>query len=281
LPHTPRYKDENQSYTGLFKQTLSATTFYNLGVTFFKTERRRGDGLFFDDIPAYAANGSPQLRDDVPWCFPGFTGTPGDPLSDSLAASAGATGALWDDYLRRQSEYLAFRGDATSQITKYHQLKGGVQMDRHELRFYQNYFPSNYAPGELDIDAYGFNELGQEGELDPLDGPRKPFTASAYLQDKYERSGLVVNAGVRYDYLDVNTKALKSVDTPLGPDNVLTEDDLTKAKTYSRVSPRLGMGFPVTDRTVLHVNWGQFYQQPNLQDLYVSYRFLDYKVRKG
>jgi len=29
------------------------------------------------------------------------------------------------------------------------------------------------------------------------------------------------------------------------------------------------------------VNWGQFFQQPNLQDLYVSYRFLDFKVRKG
>ena len=64
-------------------------------------------------------------------------------------------------------------------------------------------------------------------------------------------------------------------------DNVLTAADLTDAKTYSRVSPRLGVGFPVTTQTVLHVNWGQFYQQPNLQDLYVSYRFLDYKVRKG
>ena len=281
LPHTPRYEDQNESYTGQLKHTLSAKTFYDLGVTFFKTQRKRGDGMFFDDIAAYAANGSPQLRDDIPWFFPGYGGTPGDPLSDSLAASAGATGALWDDYLRRESQYVAFRGNATSQINPYHQLKGGVQFDRHELRFYQNYFPSNYAPGQLDIDAYGFDELGNPGELDRLDGPRKPFTASGYVQDKYERSGLVVNAGLRYDYLNVNTKALKSEDTPLGPDNLLTDEDLTKAKTYSRLSPRLGIGFPVTDRTVLHVNWGQFYQQPNLQDLFVSYRFLDFKVRKG
>jgi outer membrane receptor protein involved in Fe transport len=281
LAHTPKYEDNNQSYTGLFNHKLSATSFYNLGFTYFQTERKRGDGLFFDDIPAYAANGSPQLRDDIPWFFPGYGGTPGDPLSDSLAASAGKTGALFDDYLRRQSKYVAVRGDMTSQMNRYHQLKAGMQFERHELRFYQNYFPSNFSPGSLDIDAYGFDQQGQTGELDPLDGPRKPFTASGYLQDKYEKSGIVVNAGVRYDYLNVNAKALKSEDTPLGPDNVLTEADLTDAKTYSRISPRLGVGFPVTDRMVMHVNWGQFYQQPNLQDLYVSYRFLDYKVRKG
>ena len=50
LPHTPRYEDNNQSYTGELKHTLNAKMFYDLGVTYFKTERKRGDGLFFDDI---------------------------------------------------------------------------------------------------------------------------------------------------------------------------------------------------------------------------------------
>jgi hypothetical protein len=101
------------------------------------------------------------------------------------------------------------------------------------------------------------------------------------VEDRYERSGLVANVGLRYDYLNVNAKALKNEDRPLGPDNILTDDDLTNAKTYSRISPRIGIGFPVSDRSVLHVNWGQFYQQPNLQDLYVSYRFLEYKIQTG
>jgi len=117
--------------------------------------------------------------------------------------------------------------------------------------------------------------------LGPLDGARKPFTGAAYFQDRYERAGLVANIGLRYDYLNVNAKALKDENRPLGPDNILTDADLTDAKTYSRISPRIGIGFPVTDRSVLHVNWGQFYQQPNLQDLYVNYRFLQYKVTNG
>jgi outer membrane receptor protein involved in Fe transport len=37
----------------------------------------------------------------------------------------------------------------------------------------------------------------------------------------------------------------------------------------------------VTDKTLLRVNYGQFYQQVNLQDLYVSYRFLQHKIRTG
>ena len=41
------------------------------------------------------------------------------------------------------------------------------------------------------------------------------------------------------------------------------------------------MAFPVTALTVLRFNYGQFYQQPNLQDLYVSYRFLQHKVQSG
>ena len=285
LAHTPRYEDKNQSYSAAFHQKLNAKSFYDIGGSFFQTERKRGDGVYFDNLPGYSAVANPQLREDIPWFYPGLGGTPGDPLSDSLAARVlsipGSTGALWDDYLRRSSQYYAIRGDYTSQVNTYHQFKAGVQADQHELRFYENYFPSHFTPGQLDIDAYGYDQNGNEGQLDPLDGPRKPITASAYVQDRYERSGLVANVGLRYDYLNVNAKALKSEDRPLGPDNVLTDADLTDAKTYGRISPRIGIGFPVTDRSVLHVNWGQFYQQPNLQDLYVSYRFLEYKIQTG
>jgi len=285
LAHAPRYEDRNQSYTGEFHHKLNARSFYTIGASFLRTARKRGDGLFFDDLPAYSATPDPQPSGDIPWFYPGLGGTPGDPLSDTLAARVlgipGSTGALWDDYLRRESQYDAIRGEFTSQISAFHQIKAGVQGDRHELRSYQNYFPSNFAPGQLDINAYGFDENANKGQLDPRDGPRKPTTASAYIQDRYERGGLVANVGLRYDYLNVNAKALKNENQPLGSDYTLTDDDLTDAKTYSRLSPRIGIGFPVADRSVLHVNWGQFYQQPDLQDLYVSYRFLEYKIRTG
>ena len=285
LAHTPRHEDRSQSYTGEFLQRLGARSFYAIGGSFFRAAQKRGDGLLFDDLAAYSRTPNTQPRFDIPWFYPGLSGTPGDPLSDSLAApvlaTPGSTGALWDDFLRRESQYYAIRGDFTSQMTASHQIKAGVQGDKYELRFYQNYFPSYFVPGQFDINAYGFDEHANEGALSPLDGARKPITASAYVQDCYERRGLVANVGLRYDYLNVNAKALKSENQPLGADAVLTDDDLTDAKTYGYISPRVGIGFPVTARTMLRVNWGQFYQPPDFQELYVSYRFLEYKIKRG
>jgi outer membrane receptor protein involved in Fe transport len=116
---------------------------------------------------------------------------------------------------------------------------------------------------------------------DDRDSPKKPKTMGLYVQDKYEREGLIVNGGLRLDYIDTATEALASESTPLGEDDVLNEPDLVANKKYTRISPRLGVAFPVTDKTKLRVNYGQFFQQVNLQDLYVSYRYLEHKIRTG
>jgi outer membrane receptor protein involved in Fe transport len=71
---------------------------------------------------------------------------------------------------------------------------------------------------------------------------------------------------------------------PARPNNIpdsLETKDLRQARTYARLSPRFGVAFPLDERSILRFNYGQFYQQPNLQDLYVSYRFLQHKVRTG
>jgi outer membrane receptor protein involved in Fe transport len=292
LAHTPRYEDRNRSFTTQLNHTMSAKSFYTLGGSWFFTERKRGDGVYFDDIYRYGEFPQADLRSDIRWFWPGLSGPVGDPLSDSLRASAlratGGSGHVFDDYLRRQSQYWAVKGDYTTQWNPFHQVKAGFEYDQHTLRFYQHFFPVSFFDTEgdsilnnRDIDRYGFSQDGQTETDEGLDGPRKPKSMSVYLQDKYERGGLVVNGGVRYDFINTDVGALADEDLPLGNDNTLDDPDLIENKTYSRVSPRLGIGFPVTDRTVMRVNWGQFFQQPNLQDLYVSYRFLEHKVRTG
>ncbi len=281
LNHAPRYKDVNESFTGQFTHTLSSKTFYSLGGSYFYTERKRGDGVYFDNVAAYSTYPQSNLVTGIPWFWPGFTGTPGDPLSDALAAAAQGTGHVFDDYLRRESSYYAVKGDLTSEFAQHHQGKLGFEADWHTLRFYDAYFPVSLPSTSADINTYGYAADGVTHVDGGRDGARKPFTGSFYVQDKYERSGVVVNLGVRYDFINTNTQALVSENTPLGGNTSLDNTDLTGNKTYSRVSPRLGVGFPVTDNTVMHVNWGQFYQQPNLQDLYVSYRFLEHKIRTG
>jgi outer membrane receptor protein involved in Fe transport len=285
IAHTPRYVDRNQSYALTFNQVLSQKTFFNLGVNYFNTMRKRGDGVAFDRLADYYPVGgfNPDYDGDVPLFW--------------------SPGHIWDDYLQRNSSYWGVTGSMTSQINQYHQLKYGGDYQRHTLRLFNHFFPTQLGGANPDVrnwDGYGYrmNVIYDENGVvrrvdlqevnDGRDGAKHPKTWSAFVQDKFERSGVIVNGGMRYDYINVDTPALASENYPLGapgsagnlPDS-LESKDLVANKTYARLSPRLGIAFPVDEKTVLRFNYGQFYQQPNLQDLYVNYRFIQYKVKEG
>ena len=284
--HMPRYYDRNEAFNGTFTHTLSQKTFYNLGANYFSTVRKRGDGVHFDRLVEYLRPaGNIQYDDELPLFF--------------------SEGHVFNNYLQRESSYMGVQGSMTSQFNRHHQFKFGADFQRHTLRYFQHYRPTNVTgtggPNETDWDGYGYNlNIRRDGagnviamdvdELDDgADGAKHPITYSAFVQDKFEREGVIVNAGLRFDFIDVDTPALKSELAPLGdttsdPGNVqgvLEVRDLQDNKTYARLSPRLGVAFPVDDRTQLRFNYGLFYQQPNLQDLYVSYRFLEYKITEG
>ncbi len=272
--HMPRYQDKNRSGFVTLNQNLSNTSFYSASINYFETERRRGDGVFFDDVRAYAGV-NPTFDTDLPYFRP--------------------PGYVFDDYLHRKSSYWGVKGDLTSQLNRYHQLKGGAELQLHKLRFYNAFFPrrifdsTGVAVRINDIDRYGYDVDG-ESEVDGgQDGPKHPKTAAFFLQDKFEREGVIVNGGLRFDYINVDTPALISETFPLGDPgdpqdstlSTLDPRDLAPNKKYTRISPRFGVAFPVTEKTLLRVNYGQFFQQVNLQDLYVSYRFLEYKINNG
>ncbi len=313
LPHTPRYEDKNWSASGMWNHSISDRTYYEIKANIFSTERTRGDGLYFDDLQAYSRpNGNPTFGPEALFW---------DGDDPSTAADEAH---VFADLLHRKSSYYGVAANYASQVSHSMQLKFGGDYQRHTLRYYDNYAPTQAydAAGNpdnvLDVDHYGFDALGNEvsggdtftdtngngsrdsGEAyqdtngngiydDPLDGPKHPKVASLYVQGKYEQLGLVLNAGLRWDYLTPSTNSLRSESFPLGPEtgdslndpSALGPQDLEESKVYQRLSPRLGVGFPVSDRTLLHVNYGKFFQQPNLQDLYVSYAFLEHKINTG
>ncbi len=303
--HTPRDLDRNQSYTATFNHVLSPKTFYSVGGNFFQTEHKRGDGLFFDNLYSYytatggtdsTPSSNPRFDQDVPVFYDAGRVVPG--------------------YLQRKSSYIGFQTSLTSQVNAHNQVKFGGDIQRHTLRFFQHYAANEIggqSPNTKDGNGYGYalnfdyapyifyNQTTGEFDtvqvvrgvhLDELnggrDGAKHPKNFSVYAQDKYEREGVIVNGGLRYDYLNTDTQALLDPSLPLGakgdstnPSTTLDNQDLTKSKTYQRISPRLGIAFPLDERTILRFNYGQFYQQPNLQDLFTSYRFLEYKVKSG
>ena len=283
LAHAPRYLDKNQSYSLVYNHVLNQKTFFNLGGNFFTTTRKRGDGVAFDRLDQYYTNGgsNPLYDGDVPLFY--------------------QAGHVWDDYLQRKSSYMGVTGSMTSQLNPYHQFKLGGDFQRHTLRLFNHFFPTQLGGTDPDLtnwDGYGYQmkvvydangvarKISLEEVNDGRDGAKHPKTWSAFVQDKFERGGVIVNGGLRYDFINVDTPALVSERYPLGPPesampDSLNTSDLTANRSYARISPRLGIAFPVDERTVLRFNYGQFYQQPNLQDLYVNYRFLQFKVQNG
>ncbi|MCC7143492.1 MAG: TonB-dependent receptor, partial [Candidatus Eisenbacteria bacterium] len=292
LRHTPRYEDNNQSVYGTLTRTVSPKTYMEVAANYFYTERLRGDGIYFDDLEGYARpDGNPDFNPSLPLFL----------FGDSTQADGGT---VWDDFLHRESAYMGLRGDLTSEWREGHTAKLGVEYRRHTLRRYNHLFPvqdyKGVPEGYVDVDFFGYDidhsgsvdsdglnvDLDGDGRITPndgsLDGAKHPVDAGIYLQNKFEKDDFVVRAGIRYDYLNANTERIKDERRPLGEDNTrLDAEDLIESKAWNKVSPRIGVGFPVGEGTLFHANYGKFFQQPNLEDLYVSYRFLAHKVRTG
>jgi len=309
LEHAPRIVDNNQSFNATLQHIVNPTTFFTLSGGYFMTERTRGDGVHFDNIWAYGRPGGNYNFDQEgllnSWDDINGPTKEEDTLIDGRRyVLRGDESAIWNNYLHRQSSYTGLDFDVVSQVSRNHELRAGLEFQRHTLRRYQHLLPANvyqgYGPGQngfQDVDRYGYSITGENLENGGLQGAKHPVTFAAFLQDKFELSGLVVNAGLRLDYLNVNTKRLRDESNPLDPDHYsslpnptdeqrqkasqLDPEDLVDSRAEVELSPRLGIAFPVTDKSVFHISYGRFMQRPDLQNLYVSYDYLEYKIKNG
>jgi outer membrane receptor for ferrienterochelin and colicin len=120
----------------------------------------------------------------------------------------------------------------------------------------------------------------------------KPRAGAAYLQDKLEFQGMIMNLGMRLDFFDPNHKAVKDLNHPYdnapdssvavslqgGPNNDWAPigydstckciSGLKDATVKWKLSPRLGVSHPITENSYLHFLYGHFFQMPSFNYLY-------------
>lgn len=295
--HIPYYDDENFSLNSRLTVTLDEKSYFNLSGSFMDIERFRGDGVHRRNLTDYSLSANPAF-DPTALFLTGDLDTTYVTV-DSLGDTTFTTrdeGSVFDDYLKRRSSYLLVKGDFNTVLGDIHTVKLGFEAQRHTIRYYNHLFPvqigvnSNFE----DLDRYGYDSLGNEidGGDDRLglDGPKKPINLALYLQDRFEWRGLIINGGLRFDYFDYRAKQIRNPERPFDPDNkgltdtlasILDESDLKESEKFSRVSPRFGISFPVSEKTQLRLNYGKFYQRPELQRLFIGYRYYEAKVNKG
>lgn len=239
-----------------FTNNISSKTFYNLNYSRFLTAQR---------VRVYDPwDGHPMSHDE---------------FSDPRIGAPPVT-AIHSSQLRANPMYISryrqddravtqtARGDITSQINSYNLAKFGAEINWYDLLYnYESY-------------ASGGNEYTSQYH-------EKPFQIGVYAQDKIETEGMIVNVGLRYDYFDPKTVVPFNVIDPLNPgygdpnselwDQVWDVDARLKnpvpAKKKQQLSPRVGVSYPITEKDVLHVTYGHYFQLPVFDDFYYNHAY--------
>ncbi|HSQ77177.1 MAG TPA: TonB-dependent receptor [Bacteroidota bacterium] len=143
------------------------------------------------------------------------------------------------------------KADLVWQLGGSHEIKAGLELKSHSLMRYEIFGPKRTAP-------YTNNYT------------REPYEGAVYLQDKVELPALVLNVGLRVDYADQNASFRV---------NPYDEASTVTARRKIQVSPRIGIAYPVSERTNVSFSYGHFFQNPEYQYLFQHMSY-DFKVRE-
>lgn len=200
------------------------------------------------------------------------------------------TGGQDHDWVKQNSKDINVKFDFTWQVHKNHILKTGAAYLGHDFSSkwinIRNAFEGSGIEHSMVYDSvankYVFPNFTPEVRGDSTSYASKinakPFEFAFYVQDKMEFENLVINAGLRLDYFDPNTKAPSDWRNPA---NQIRFDDPNSDKysTYKnaeaswQVSPRLGLSYQLGEAALLRFSYGHFFQMPPLSYLYANPTF--------
>lgn len=180
----------------------------------------------------------------------------------------------------RKTQTMTFKGDMVAQLFGNHEIKAGFEARFHEL-FVESYSVqvrkadgSNIITDDLLYDStLQIIRYKPDPETEPsliTTYTRYPMDAAAYIQDKIEiAKTLILNIGLRYEYFDpkadYNPNLSKDLQDLLF--GYITRSNVP-AKPKQKLSPRISVSFPITDRGVIRFSYGHFYQNGSLASLY-------------
>jgi len=263
LDHYQSRMQESEQYKLNWTHTLSANTFYNANITYFnnydnlakrelRDQKNRFLSLFenwWEDYKFVPIDNRDSDNDGAWDQFSykqsGYSNTPRFPWDNPYGISNVFFGGGDTRMGSRvyESKYLATKWDFVSQVTVNHQFKFGAEYFMHTMYKNYNSLPWDPVPFE-DIYTY------------------EPKTGAVYLLDKMEWKGMVINAGLRLDYIDPEARIRENVL------NTSADAAWIDADVKWQVSPRLGISHPISEKTVMHFNYGWFFEEPRFNSLY-------------
>ena len=139
----------------------------------------------------------------------------------------------------------------------------------------------------IGYNIYGDEYNGSYRQDDHMLAPAEPTQSRLYIQDKLEFKDVVVQLGVSYEEIDTGAMAPDSDNDGYGDsdgfNNLYFDRQRVnrngdgegnyvwkKVKKETATHPRIGVSFPVSDRTVFRANYGTHWQTVPMSYLYLS-----------
>jgi len=225
--------------------TLSGSTFYTLAA---RQNYFDYSDMAYEDLmdPRYDAAGPPRSTDNY---------EPG-------AIVQGVDLARF----KQETNALIVKGSVVSQVTPDQMVKFGGEFQWPVVEF--------GAPGHLVYTTVNGVETLVRHVDDPPDwpGPKTyyPRIGAGYGQTQIEWNDFTVRAGLRLEYFDACAAVPSDLSNPANSIDgaPLSTPERVDAKT--EVAPRLGMAYPITERSGIHFAYGHFYQYPSLNDIFTN-----------
>lgn len=263
------------SFNAQWTHTLSQSMFYELKLSRFHQK--------FIEKPSEFSTIGESINPDL-WGFDKYDGFPNEPFD--------AYGFFYDTHVENGD--LSLVGSLNWQFDKNNFLKTGFEFRYNTV---DNVRENRFASFSTHPDDWINRGLHEKYH---------PIQIAAYVQDKMEFEGMILNLGLRYDYFNpnrdwfaftnlFNLSVDPDFDPTLDPDgdqvdangrtkysfaNVLAKER-TPMRDYHMFSPRLGVSFPVTERTKLQFNYGHYRQIPPMNRMFELAYFRPEYIAKG
>jgi outer membrane receptor protein involved in Fe transport len=142
-------------------------------------------------------------------------------------------------YMMFDGDNVEYNVDAfySNQLNHYVHLKTGANFNYYILDHYNR----SKFPDRVDQRTY------------------RPYQGATYAQSRIEIGGMIMNAGLRFDFYNNNDTVYVDLFNPLGGETEATS-------TFWQISPRLGISHPIDAKTKLHFSYGHFFQRPSYGD---------------
>lgn len=198
-----------------------------------------------------------------------FSPTPrNETASENTVIMSGATnlkiarpGIYFEDFT---NQVITLKADITSQVDPHHQLRAGLQARLHDLDMTRR---AGYIGGVFPTYKNYVDEVWNV----------KPKEYSAYIQDKMEYAGLIINLGLRLDGLDLAAADFDNYFAPFkdtqdaagGNVRVPVRGENADIKWF--FSPRIGVSHPISDDAAMYFSFSRQQQSQPFSRLYTNY----------